>query len=244
MRPSPIATPAEGESDLFRNRLDILIDMRHELVRLAGLIDWKRFDGAFGELYAEKGRPGLPTRPMAALHLLKHARGLLDEQTCAQWLENAYFQYFSGETYFQAKLPLDRTSMSVWRGRIGPERLEALLAETLAAAKRAGAAEPSQMRRVTIDTTAQTKAIAHPSDSHLLTRPIEWLNRLAKKQGVALRQSYLRLGRRARREVARLMQAGARKQAERWLRKLRTWTGRVMRDIARKIADRPELLIT
>jgi IS5 family transposase len=179
---------------------------------------------------------------MAALHLLKHARGLSDEQTCAQWLENAYFQYFSGETYFHTKLPLDRTSMSVWRGRIGPERLEALLAETLAAAKRVGAVEPSQMRRVTIDTTAQTKAIAHPSDSHLLMRAIEWLNRLAKKQGVALRQSYLRLGRRARREVARLMHAGARKQAERWLRKLRVWTGRLMRDIERKIADRPDLL--
>ena len=242
MRPSPIATPADGETDLFRNRLDNLIDLRHELARLAGLIDWKRFDDAFGELYAEKGRPGLPTRLMAALHLLKHARGLSDEQTCAQWLENAYFQHFSGETYFQTKPPLDRSSLSVWRGRIGPERLEALIAETLAAAKRADAVEPKQMRRVTIDTTAQTKAIAHPSDSRLLLRAIEWLNRLAKKQGVALRQSYLRLGRRAQREVVRLMRAGARRQAERWLRKLRVWVGRLTRDIERKIAGRPDLV--
>ena len=148
MRPHPVPSPADGESDLFRNRLDSLIDMRHEFVRLSGLIDWKRFDEAFGELYAEKGRPGLPTRLMVGLHLIKHARGLSDEQVCAQWLENAYFQYFSGETYFQTALPLDRTSMSVWRGRIGPEKLEALIAETLAAARRAGAVEPSQMRRV------------------------------------------------------------------------------------------------
>jgi transposase, IS5 family len=62
MRPKPISTPAAGETDMFRNRLDNLIDMRHELVRLAGLIEWKRFDEAFGILYAEKGRPGLPTR--------------------------------------------------------------------------------------------------------------------------------------------------------------------------------------
>ena len=165
--------------------------MRHELVRLSGLIDWKRFDEAFGELYAEKGRPGLPTRLMVGLHLIKHARALSDEQVCAQWLENAYFQYFTGETYFQTTLPLDRTSMSVWRGRIGPDKLEALIAETLAAAKRAGAVEVTQMQRVTIDTTAQTKAVAHPTDSHLLLRAIEWLNRLAKKQGVAVRQSYL-----------------------------------------------------
>lgn len=242
MRPSPVPTPADGESDLFRNRLDALIDMRHELVRLAGLIEWRRFDEAFGALYAEKGRPGLPTRLMVALHLIKHARGLSDEQVCAQWLENAYFQYFSGETYFQTKLPLDRTSMSVWRGRIGPQKLEALIAETLAAAKRAGAVAPSQMRRVTIDTTAQTKAIAHPTDSHLLLRAIEWLNRLAKKQGVAERQSYLRVARDARREVGRLMHAGARKQAERWVRKLHTWTGRLTRDIERKIGGAPDLL--
>jgi hypothetical protein len=38
--------------------------------------------------------------------------------------------------------------------------------------------------------TAQTKAIAHPTDSHLLLRVIEWLNRLARKQGVAVGQSY------------------------------------------------------
>jgi len=155
MRPKP-PTQAQSEADMFRSRLENMIDMRHELVRLAGLIDWSRFDEAFGGLYAEKGRPGLPTRLMVGLHLLKHARGISDEQVCAQWIENAYFQYFCGETYFQTRLPLDRTSISVWRGRIGPEKLEALLAETLAAAARAKAVTTSQMQRVTVDTTAQT----------------------------------------------------------------------------------------
>src|SRR5271154_3657350 len=168
MRPNPIPTPADGETDMFRNRLDNMVDLRHELVRLAGLIDWRRFDDAFGELYAQKGRPGLPTRLMVGLYLLKHARGVSDEQVCAQWIENAYFQFFCGEAYFQTRLPLDRTSMSVWRSRIGPDKLEGLLSETLAAARRAKAIEPSQMRRISVDTTAQTKAIAHPTDSHLL----------------------------------------------------------------------------
>jgi len=163
MRPSPIPTPADGETDMFRNRLDNMNDMRHELVRLARLIDWKRFEAAFGDLYAEKGRPGLPTRLMVGLHRLKHARGVSDDQVCAQWIENAYFQ---------TKLPLDRTSMSVWRGRIGAEKLELLLAETLAAATRAKAVDRSQMQRVTVDTTAQTKAVAHPTDSHLLLRAV------------------------------------------------------------------------
>jgi len=117
MRPHPVATPADCESGLFRDRLDNLVDMRHELVRLSGLIDWRRFDEAFGALYTEKGRPGPPTRLMVALHFIEHARGLSDERVRAQWLENASFQYF-GETYFQTKLLLDRTSISVWRGRI------------------------------------------------------------------------------------------------------------------------------
>jgi transposase, IS5 family len=241
MRPKPIPTPAQGEADMFRNRLDNMIDMRHELVRLAGLIDWKRFDEAFGGLYAEKGRSGLPTRLMVGLHFLKHARGISDERVCAQWVENAYFQFFCGETYFQTRLPLDRTSMSVWRGRIGADKLEALLAETLAAATRAKAVDKSQMQRVTIDTTAQTKAVAHPTDSHLLLRAIEWLNKLAKKQGVNLRQSYLRLATRARREVGRLIHGRGHKQAMRFLRKMRTWTGRLVRDIERKIEGRPDL---
>ena len=150
MRPKPISTPAAGETDMFRNRLDNMIEMRHELVRLAGLIDWNRFDEAFGTLYAEKGRPGLPTRLMVGLHLLKHARGISDDLVCAQWIENAYFQFFCGETYFQTKLPLDRTSMSVWRGRIGADKLELLLAETLAPATRAKAVDKSQMARVTV----------------------------------------------------------------------------------------------
>ena len=241
MRPKPIATPADGETDMFRNRLDNMIDMRHELVRLARLIDWKRFDEAFGGLYAEKGRPGLPTRLMVGLHLLKHARGVSDDQVCAQWIENAYFQFFCGETYFQTKLPLDRTSMSVWRGRIGAEKLELLLAETLAAATRAKAVDKSQMQRVTVDTTAQTKAVAHPTDSHLLLRAIEWLNKLAKKHRLDLRQSYLRLAKRARREVSRLIHGRGHKQAMRYLRKMRTWAGRLVRDIERKVDGQPDL---
>ena len=243
MRPKQIPTPGAGEADMFRNRLDNMIDTRHELARLAGLIDWQRFDDAFGALYAEKGRPGLPTRLMAGLHLLKHARGISDDQVCAQWVENPYFQFFCGETYFQTRLPFDRTSMSVWRGRIGPDKLEQLLAETLAAAVRAKAVAPSQMQRVTIDTTAQTKAIAHPTDSHLLLRAIEWLNRLARKQGIDLRQSFLRLATRARREVGRLIHGRGHKQALRHLRKMRTWAGRLVRDIERKIEGRSDLAL-
>ena len=86
MRPKPPSKTSN--EDLFRSRLDAMLDDRHELVRLARLIDWDRFDAAFGGLYVDKtGRPGLPTRLMAGLHLLQDAKGLSDDAVCAQWLE-------------------------------------------------------------------------------------------------------------------------------------------------------------
>lgn len=232
MPPKP---PQLSAHDLFRMRLEAMIDGRHELVRLAMLIDWKRFEDAFGALYDEnRGRPALPTRLMAGLHLLKHIKGLSDEQVCAQWVENPYFQAFCGEEFFRHELPLDRSSMTRWRGRIGPDKLEVLLAETIAVATKTGAVSPREMERVTVDTTVATKAVAHPTDSHLLLRAIEWMNRAAKKAGIVLRQSFQRLAGRARREVGRLLHTGGHAQGLRHLRRMRTFAGRLWRDITRK----------
>ena len=111
MRPQKPETPT---GDLFRSTLEAIIDPEHELLRLAELIDWTRFDDAFVPLYHEtKGRRGLPTRLMAGVHLLKHMKGLSDEETCAAWLENPYFQAFCGETHFQHVLPFDRSSLTL-----------------------------------------------------------------------------------------------------------------------------------
>ena len=232
----PPKTPEPSSGDLFRMALENIIDQNHALVRLAGLINWARFDEAFGAFYDDqKGRAGLPTRLMAGLHLLKHMKRLSDEQVCAAWLENPYFQAFCGADYFQHELPFDRSSMTRWRQRIGAKALESLLAETIAVAAKTEAVSSRQLERVTVDTTVQTKAIAHPSDSHLMLRAIEWLNRAARKHGIKLRQSFMRLAPRARKAAARLMHTGGHKQGLRWVRKLRTWLGRLIRDIERKI---------
>ncbi|GAC1585318.1 MAG: IS5 family transposase [Sphingomicrobium sp.] len=237
----PPKKPKLRDDELFRMQLNNMIDMAHPLVKLAGLIDWSRFDEAYGRFYTQKGRPALPTRLMAGLHLLKHMEGLSDEAVCKRWVENPYFQYFCGEQYFRHKLVLDRSSMTRWRGRIGADQLELLLAETLAVAMRTNAVTEQAMERVTLDTTVQTKAVAHPTDSHLLMRGIELLNRLAKKHGLALRQSFVRVGRRAKRDVSRLIHGRGHRQAMRWVRKMRTWLGRLDRDIGRKIVGNEAL---
>ena len=236
----PKSSPPE-QPELFRSALANLVDPKHPLVRLAGLVDWDRFAAAFGPLYRDGiGRPGLPTRLMVGLHLLKHVDGLSDEAVCARFLDSPYVQLFCGETHFRHALPLDRSSMTRWRQRTGPERLELLLAETLAAAQRAGAVEAKHFERVTIDTTVQPKAVTHPTDGKLLHRGVEVLGRLARQHGIALRQSYARLSRNARREVAKLVHRGRHREAERVVRRLRTWLGRLARDIGRKIAGTAE----
>jgi len=236
----PKSSPSQ-HPELFRSALVNLVDRRHPLVRLAGLIDWERFATAFGPLYRDGvGRPGLPTRLMLGLHLLKHMDGLSDEAACARFLDSPYVQLFCGETHFQHALPLDRSSMTRWRKRIGAERLELLLAETLVAAQRAGAAEPKHFERVTIDATVQPKAVTHPTDSQLIHRGVEILGRLARRHGVALRQSYTRVSTQARREVAKLIHRGRHREAERKVSRMRTWLGRLARDIARKIAGAAE----
>jgi IS5 family transposase len=121
-----------GEQDLFRSRLDQVINMDHALVKLARTIDWGFLEEKFGAVYADgSGRPPLPTRLMAGLAILKHTYNLSDEVLCELWIENPYYQYFCGEEFFQHRLPLDRSSMTHWRHRMGEERLQALLQESL-----------------------------------------------------------------------------------------------------------------
>ena len=231
-----------GEQDMFRSRLDQVINMDHALVKLARTIDWRFLEEKFGAVYnAGPGQPPLPTRLMAGLAILKHTYNHSDEIVCELWIENPYYQYFCGEEFFQHRLPLDRSSMSNWRHRMGEERLQALLQESLAVATRTGAMKPGDLARVIVDTTVQPKNITFPTDAKLLNRAREKLVKLAKKLGVELRQSYTRVGKFALIQHQRYAHAKQFKRANRALRKLRTYLGRVIRDIARKIDSDPGL---
>src|SRR5215213_5963831 len=225
-----------GEQDLFRSGLDQVINMDHALAKLARTIDWGFLEEKFGAVYADgSGRPPLPTRLMAGLAILKHTYNLSDEVVCEQWIENPYYQYFCGEEFFQHQLPLDRSSMTHWRNRMGEERLQALLQESLAVATKTGAMKPGELSRVIVDTTVQPKNVTFPTDAKLLNRAREKLVRLAQRQGVALRQSYARVGKFALIQHQRYAHAKQFKRARRKLKTLRTYLGRVIRDIGRKI---------
>ena len=135
-----------GQNDLFRARLDQIVDMGHPLAKLAGAIDWRFLEGRFGAAYSDKaGHPPLPTRLMAGLAILKSMHDLSDEDLCARWVENPYFQLFCGEEFFQHETSFDRSSLTRWRQRMGEEKLVALIQESLATAARS-ASSPAILR--------------------------------------------------------------------------------------------------
>ena len=144
----PSSKKDDNRVELFRERLENILNRSHELYKLAGLIEWSVFEEEIGRLYAaKKGRPGIPIRLMVGLSYLGHAFGLSDEAVVTKWVENPYWQYFCGETYFQHQLPFDPSSMSRWRKRIGEKGCELILAETLQAGLRSGAVKESPIKR-------------------------------------------------------------------------------------------------
>ena len=233
--------PPPEQDDLLRARLVEMIDMRHELVKLEALIDWDVFEREWvGFFPSHTGRPATLTRLVAGLLYLQHAYALSDEAVVARWAENPYWQHFCGETFFQHRLPLDPSSLSRWRKRIGEEGVEWMLTETIEAGKRAGTVKSSDLKRVTVDTTVMEKNISHPTDARLYETARRKLVGLAREAGINLRQTYNRLAPRLAGQVGRYAHARQFKRMRKALRRLKGYTGRVLRDIERQLGKVPE----
>ncbi|HDR8957859.1 IS5 family transposase [Burkholderia vietnamiensis] len=224
------------EGDLFRHPLREQINLKHPLVRLAELIDWDRLSVAMSAGFvSRRGRPATSPRLIAGLLYLQHAFDLSDEDVVWQWEENPYWQVFTGETYLQTEPPIDPSSLTRWRKRLGEAGVEELLAETIEAAKRAKMIKTASLKRVIVDTTVMEKAIAHPTDSRLLERCREQLVKAADRHGLKLRQNYNREAPRLACQIGRYAHAKQYKRMRKALRTLRSRVGRVMRDVERQL---------
>ncbi|MGY6217833.1 transposase, partial [Methylolobus aquaticus] len=201
--------------DIFRARLDQMIDLRHPLAVLARRIPWAQLEAALSPSFERRdrggrvvavddlfgprlqtvgggvsaaGRPRLPIRLMASLLYLKHAFNLSDEAVVERWSENVVWQYFSGQEYYEPRLPCDATQVGRFRKAIGEAGVEELLRATVDTAVVTQAVRPQEFERIIVDTTVQEKAIAHPVDSR-------WLEiARAKVVGISLKQTYAREG--------------------------------------------------
>jgi len=237
MRPKP----ADNQNLLFTARLEQILNHNHPLFKLANAIEWFEFEEAFGKLYDPgQGRPAKPIRLMVGLHYLKHAYDLSDEDTVARWVENPYWQYFCGCTHFEHDSPIDSSLMTKWRRKVKAEGMEKLLEVTIKTGLKTGTLKPAGLKKLSVDTTVQEKAITFPTDAKLYHRMREKLIGKANECGITLRQSYVRKGKQAFVMHGRYAHARQYKRAKRQLRKLKTYLGRVTRDIERKL--QPEQL--
>jgi len=222
----------DRQDDLFRPRLENIIYPRHELVKLGALIDWDGLEAGLSRFYcAGTGRPAGSIRLMIGLYFLKDIKGLSDEEVCAVWCENPYFQHFCGETYFQHRFPVEPPSLSIFRGRIGEDGMERLLGETIKVGLQSGVISKGDMSHVTVDTTVQEKAVHFPTDVRLCHRAREALVRLAKEQNIPLRQSCRRKSKQAQFMANLYMAARQMKRARKKIKEARNYLGRVMRNI-------------
>ena len=242
----PKASESEGHQlELGAVLLESFINMKDELVILGKVINWKHFSESFGESFHERqGRPGLPTRLMVGLTYLKYLHNVSDEKVIKQFLQNPYWQHFCGYICFQKEAPLEASSLTRFRERLGEQGAEELLKQTIEVAKRAGFLKKGDLRKVIVDTTVQEKNISYPTDGKLINKAREKLVKEAKRENLHLRQSYKFKGKRESVKSSRYFHAKQYKRGRASLKKQRTWLGRVIRDIKRKCSKEPSKQLT
>jgi len=247
--------------DFFRSRLDQMIDLKHPLVVLATRLPWavieaavapklahqakpaKRiagedlagtFAGEFGGGVSPAGRPRLPVRLMASLLYLKNSFNLSDEELVERWAENVVWQFFSGMDYYEPRLPCDATQIGRFRRLLGEDGLEQLFKATIDCAIDIKAVKPADLERVIVDSTVQSKAIAHPVDSRLLEIARHKVVSAARRCGIALKQTYAQEGKTLRRKAGGYAHAKQFKRLRKTVKRQRTILGVVMREVQRK----------
>ena len=224
------------QPELLKIQLIHLLDMEHSLVQLADKFNWTKIDELCSAKFCkDNGRPALPSRMIVGLLLLKQMNDLSDDEVCAKFIENPYFQYFCGNKYFEHKIGLTSESLSNWRKRLGSEIFHQVLVETIALGIAEEVISPKELSEVISDTTVQEKNITYPTDGKLLCKALEQVVELGLSCGVKFRQTYKRTAPRLRNNAARLSHARKPAQAKRQIKHLRTLLGRVLRESERKL---------
>ena len=248
-------------ADFFRSRLDQMIDLRHPLAVLATRLPWAvieaavapklahqakpaqkvsgvdragAFKGEFGGGISPAGRPRLPVRLMASLLYLKNSFNLSDEELVERWAENVVWQFFSGMHCYEPRLPCDATQIGRFRRLLGEDGIEQLLKATIDCALDIKAIKPADLERVTVDSTVQSKGIAHPVDSRLLEIARHKVVAAAKRCGIACKQTYAQEGKTLRRKAGGYAHAKQFERLRKTVKRQRTILGVVMREVQRK----------
>lgn len=227
---------------LLQQRLSDQLNPKHPLVILSQLIDWKDLENELSIYFVEEGgAPAKPIRLIVGLFMLQHMSNFSDEGAVQQWVESPYWQFFCGYDYLQWSFPINPSSLSRWRKRLGEKGMKKILSCTLQSALDYGAIKASSLKKVIVDTTVMPKNITYPTDSKLYCRGIQILANMAKNSNIELRQSYIFLSKKTLRKAAQYGHARQMKRAIKQRNKLKTYLGRIKRDIERKILNNEAL---
>ena len=222
----------EIQQNLFKTRLVGLVNPGHPLVKLSGEISWSSMEVEFKNLYSDQGRPSIPIRKIAGLLMLKAMFKESDESVVERWIENPYWQFFTGEDFFQDKQPFDPSEFVHFRKRLKKSGLEFILSQTVALHP-----EAKNEKEVQVDTSVQQKNITFPTDSKLAKKVIDNCVKIADKEGVKQRQSYKRVAKQHLRDAYFGHHPSRKKKATAARKKLRTIGNRVVRELERILPE-------
>lgn len=238
MKPSKIDN---SQSDLFSTRLSNQLNPRHEMLVLAQMVPWDELEKEFFSCYYSNdikgGCPPKPTRLMIGLLLLQHIHNLSDELVVDRWVENPYWQYFCGYDLLQWKMPIDPSSLTRFRNRIGEVKMERILSLTVDIAVQSKFVEKKDLKKVIADTTVMPKNIQYPTDSKLYEKARVRIVKLCQKHNVPLRQNYNQVCKKITRRLGGYLHAKQMKRARKEIKSLKTILGRVIRDANRKTCN-------
>jgi IS5 family transposase len=225
-------SPNQHQLNLFSQPLKDLLNPKHPLYQLGQKIPWDEIEGHFSALYSHTGRPSKAVRLMVSLLILKQLYNLSDETVVERWVENPYFQHFSGEMFFQWQMPVHPTDFVLFRKRIGEEGVKKILQVSINLH-----GKKTQEKEVVIDTTVQEKNITFPTDTKLYRRIIDHCLKIAKQEDIQLRQSYRRTAKKLLLDQRFRRHPKNHKKALAAQRKLKTISGRLVRELQRKLPD-------
>jgi len=228
----PKTPNADQSSFLYPDLLDQL-NPKHPLLQLANHIDWTVFEESFTPLYSHRGKPSKRIRLMVGLSILKHMENLSDEVLIQRWVQNPYYQVFTGEIEFQWQLPCDPSDMTYFRKRIGNEGFEKILAVSIHLHS-----DKIEEDEMCIDTTVQEKNITFPTDAKQYRKIHGKLLKIARKEKIALSRTYEKEVKRLKLQTRFSSHPKNRKKARYAVKRLKTVSGRLLREIVRRMTTK------
>jgi len=224
----------ENQRELFRTRLEDLINPNHELALLAQAIDWKYFENEFKPYYSDKGAPSVPIRTMVGCLMLKHLYNLGDEKIPEHWVCNVYFQYFCGGIFFEHKFPFDPSDFVHFRKRVGETGIAKIFAYSV---QLHGPEVVKQAKFVLSDTTVQENNTTFPTDAKLCKKVIDKCNKIADKKEIKLRQKFLKESKQLLRDTYNGGHPKRAKGAKKAKKRLKTIANKMLRELDRKMTE-------